>query len=192
MTESLSVLDYILVALLRLGGDTAMVDIEDLTLEAYRLAPERFRWRRHDYPNLEFVRVTTGGSNKLASRCVLRSGPGRMLTAEGAARAEQLASALEAAPTARDDTLRRKNLADLARMEAHPAFDAWRARGMAGPDAVDLADLVRCSVSTPPHVFEGRLRSAQAVAARWGRDELARFLGEAAQHLPATLAQETR
>jgi hypothetical protein len=113
-----------------------------------------------------------------------------MLTVEGVARAREVARLLDAAPAARDDTLRRKDLADLARMESHPAFLAWRAHGITGPDAVDLADLARCSLSTPLPVFEDRLRRAEAVAAHWNRDELARFLGEAADHLAATLSEE--
>ena len=192
MAEQIGILEYVLVALLRLGGDATMVDLEDVTVEAYRLAPDRFRWRRHDYPNLEFVRVATSGSNKAAARLVLREGRGRMLTAEGAARAREAAAELDAAPAARDDTLRRKDLADLARMENHPAFAAWRTLGVDGPDAVDLADLVRCSPSTVLPVFEDRLRKAEAVAAGWHRAELARFLGEAADNLALTLAKETR
>jgi len=190
MPEQLSVLDYVLVALLRLGGDTAMIDIEDVAVEAYTIAPERFRWRRHDYPNLEFVRVATGGSTKDAGRLLLREGPGRMLTVEGVARARAAMARIDAGPGTRDDTLRRKDLADVARMEAHPAFAAWRERGVDGPDAVDLADLARCSLSTPLTVFEDRLRRAQAVAAHWNRGELARFLGEAADHLAITVSKE--
>ena len=192
MAESLTVLDYVLAAIYRLGGTSAMVDIEDVAVEAHRLAPDRFRWRRHDYPNLELVRVTTGPSTKEAARLVLREGRGRMLTVEGAARARQVLEVLQAEPAARDDTLRRKDLVDVSRMEAHPAFAAWRAHGVAGPDAVDLADLVRCSVSTPLPVFEDRLRRAAAVAAQWHREELARFLEESADHLAATLQEETR
>jgi len=192
VADQLSVLDYVLVALLRLGGDAAMVDVEDVAVEAYALAPERFRWRRHDFPNLEFVRHTTSGSNKRAGRLVLREGYGRMLTVEGVAQAREGLRRIDAAPGVRDDTLRRKDLADLARMEAHPAFLAWRERGVDGPDAVDLADLARCSLSTPLPVFEDRLRRAEAVAAHWNREELARFLGEAADHLSITLSKETR
>jgi hypothetical protein len=190
--DQLSVLDYVLVALLRLGGDTTMVDLEDVAVEAHRLSPGRFSWRRHDYPNLEYVRVATSGSNKDASGLVLRERYGRMLTVEGAARAREVMRIIDADPGLRDDTIRRKDLADLARMEAHPAFLAWRELGVDGPDAVDLADLARCSLSTPLSVFQDRLRRAEAIAAHWNRDELARFLGEAADHLPVTLAQETR
>lgn len=192
MAEQLSVLDYVLVALVRLGGDAVMVDVEDIAVEAYALAPERFRWRRHDFPNLEFVRVATSGSNKGSARLVLREGPRRMLTVEGVARARDVMRRIDAAPGVRDDTLRRKDLADLARMESHPAFLAWHERGVAGPDAVDLADPARCSVSTPLPVFADRLRRVQAIAAHWRREELARFLGEAADHLAITLAEETR
>lgn len=50
-------IDYALAALMRVGGNAKMVDLEDIAVEAYGLAPDRFRWRRHDFPNLELVRV---------------------------------------------------------------------------------------------------------------------------------------
>lgn len=192
MAEQVGLIDYALVALFRLGGDMSMVDLEDIAVDAYRLAPDRFRWRRHDYPNLELVRVVLSDANKGDSHLVLRDGRGRMLTVEGTERAERAARLLEMMPAARGSTLRRKDLAELARMENHPAFAAWRRHGVDGPDAVDLADLVRCSPSTPLPVFEERLRRTEAIAAGWHRDELARFLGEAADHLAQTLAKETR
>lgn len=189
MPERIGLVDYALVALLRLGGDAGMVDLEDIAVEAYRLAPDRFRWRRHDYPNLELVRVVLSDANKGGAHLVLRDGKGRMLSAEGTQRATHVLGSLESTPR-QDDALRRQDLADLVRMEHHPAFAAWRRAGVAGPDAVDLADLARCSVSTPPAVFEDRLRRSQALAARWHRDELAYFLGEAADHLVRILAEE--
>lgn len=169
-----------------------MVDVEDVAVEAYRMAPARFRWRRHDYPNLELVRVVLSDANKGASQLVMRDGKGRMLTVEGTERAGRAARLLDVLPAERSDALRRKDLAELSRMENHPAFAAWRQRGVEGPDTVDLADLVRCSPSTPLPVFEERLRRVEAIAAGWHRDELARFLGEAADHLAQTLAKETQ
>jgi hypothetical protein len=184
--------DYALAALLRLGGDAAFVDIEDIAVEAFKLAPERFRLRRHDYPNVELTRVVLSDANKRGNHLVLYDRRSRMLTVEGTVRATAAVTSIDARhDVPRDDTLRRQDLAEIARMEHHPAFERWRRTRMTGIDAVDLGDLVRCSASTPVGLFVGRLRSNQAIAAQFKRDELARFLGEAADELPRLITEET-
>ncbi|MGA2514448.1 MAG: hypothetical protein ABSG37_12650 [Candidatus Limnocylindrales bacterium] len=185
-------IDYALAALLRLGGNAKMVDLEDIAVEAYVLAPDRFRWRRHDFPNLELVRVMLSEA-KRGGHLVLQDRKGWMLTVEGAGRAALVLDRINAgAVVHRDDSLRRQDLAEIARMEGHPAYEHWREGGMAAVDAVDLGDLVRCSASTPVKLFVDRLRGSQAVAAYWNRDALARFLGEAADLLPSILAEENQ
>ncbi len=193
--NDLGLIDYALAAVLRLGGDTSMVDVEDVALEAYRLAPDRFRWRRHDLPNLELVRVILSDANKKGAHLLLRddSRKCRMLSVEGLRRAKVALGRLDDDDKSdqRDGTLRRQDLGEIARMERHPAYLRWREVGIQSIDAVDLADLARCSASTPAKVFSDRLRRSQTAAAYWNRDELVRFLGEAADHLPQLLAMET-
>ncbi len=182
-------IDYALAALLRLGGDAAVVDLEDVAVEAYRLAPDRFRWRRHDFPNLELVRVTLSDANKRGSQLVIYDRKGRKLTVDGARRAGEVLRRLGAGVVVqKDDALRRKDLVELARMESHPAFIHW-SRGEV-VDLIDLADLVRCSASTPTGQFADRLRRSQAIADYWHRDTLVRFLGEAADRLPSMISEE--
>jgi len=190
--------DWVLAALLRLEGDQTMVDLEDIALEAYRLAPDRFRWRRHAFPNLDLVRRELARIDHGPEPLVIRdeSNLSRMLTAEGSKLAAQVVRAIDAGSevghaVGQDDALRRQSNAEIARMEAHPAYIRWRTSGIGAVDAVDLADLVRCPVATPVTVFAGRLRERQATAAYWHRVNLARFLGEAASRLPDILAEET-
>lgn len=191
--RSLGLVDYALAALLRIGGDRAMVDLEDIAVEAYELAPDRFRWRRHDYPNLELVRVVLSDANKRGAHLVLYDRKGRKLTVEGVRRAADVLDRINAgAVVRRDDALRRQDLVEIARMEHHPAYERWREGGMAAVDAIDLADLVRCSASTAVELFVDRLRGSQAIAAYWKRDALARFLGDAADQLPGMIAEERR
>src|SRR3989337_3478747 len=94
-------IDYALAAVLRLGGDSAMVDVEDVALEAYGLAPDRFRWRRHDLPNLELVRVILSDANKKGAHLLLRddSRKCRMLSVEGVRRAKLALARLDAVDT---------------------------------------------------------------------------------------------
>lgn len=191
--SSLGLVDYALAALLRLGGDTGSVDLEDIAVEAYKLAPDMFRWRRHDFPNLESVRVALKDANRQGAQLVLYDRQGRKLTVDGVRRATAVLNRMNAGAEARrDDALRRQALAEVARMEGHPAFTRWRQGGMVAVDAVDLADLVRCAASTPVKQFVDRLRSNQTTAAHWQRDDLSRFLGEAADDLPRLIAEENR
>jgi hypothetical protein len=190
-SSRLGLVDYSLAALLRLGGDTAFIDLEDVAVEAHRLAPDRFRWRRHDFPNLDLVRITLSDANKGSARMVLYDRSGRKLTVDGIHRAElALRTIDDGTATREDDTLRRQSLSEIARMESHPAYERWQQGGMAAVDAVDLADLVRCAISTPIILFRDRLRGSQSEAAHWHRDSLARFLGEAADDLPRLIAEE--
>jgi len=189
-TEAPRLTDYVLLALLNLGGDAAMVDIEDIAVEAYRLAPQRFKWRKYDHPSLEAVRVALNDLNRRGAAMVLRGGFGRMLTARGAERARSQATRFELTTELReDDALRRRATAELARIESHPAYARWRADGWTAVDAVDLADMVRCSVSTPPAAFLSRVQRMEAEAARWHRGELQQFMAEAADRLPRLLAE---
>ena len=44
---SLRTVDYVIAALFRLGGSTRPVDIEDIAVECFAIAPHRFRWRKY-------------------------------------------------------------------------------------------------------------------------------------------------
>ena len=186
---TLGLIDYVLAALLRLGGEAGVVDLEDIAVEAYRLAPDRFRWRRHDFPNLELVRVTISDANKRGTQLVIYDRKGRKLTVDGARRAGEVLRRLDAGVVVqRDDALRRQDLVELARMEVHPAFIHWsRCEAI---DLVDLADLARCSTSTPTGQFADRLRRSQAIADYWHRDTLVSFLGTAVDRLPSMISEE--
>jgi hypothetical protein len=46
----------VVLALFALGGDTNIVDTEDIAVKADEIAPDRFRWRKHaQYINIELV-----------------------------------------------------------------------------------------------------------------------------------------
>ena len=196
-SEAPTLTDYVLVAMLNLGGDADPVDIEDVAVEAMRLAPQRFRWRKYDYPSLEWVRVTFNDANRRSGvQLIIRSGSRyeRMLTAQGAERARELARRLETTPPERTGAgvLRRQTTKELARLEAHPAFLRWQASGWAEVDAVDLGDVARCTISTGLTEFRNRLLRLEAEAAKWERVELRRFLGEAVKRLPKLIEAETQ
>jgi hypothetical protein len=186
-----TLVDYILLALLNLGGDASTVDIEDIAVEAMRLSPQRFCWRKYPYPSLEWVRTALKNANNRGANLVIRGSTQyeRMLSAEGSRRAQAVAQRLQSATPAltKDEALRRRVNADLARLEGHPALARWRKNGWSDIDAVDLADMARCSPSTAPVEFKQRLLRLEAEATTWGREDLRRFLSEAAERIPNLL-----
>ena len=86
LTNDLSQVETITLAVYLLGGDRRAVDTEDVAMKVHELAPGRFAWRK--YPaqiNLELVRVYLSDAKK-ANKGGLVSGSGRTgwsLTSEG-------------------------------------------------------------------------------------------------------------
>lgn len=65
LTNDPSGLEVVLLATYRLGGAQRAVDTEDIAIEAHRLAPGRFSWRKHpEQINLELVRVNLSDAKK--------------------------------------------------------------------------------------------------------------------------------
>ena len=61
-------LDYVVAALYRLGGSTRSVDIEDIAMETFKLAPHKFRWRKYpDQVDLAQVRDGLSDARKSAN-----------------------------------------------------------------------------------------------------------------------------
>lgn len=60
--------DYVIAALFRLGGSTRPVDIEDIGMECFKIAPHRFRWRKYaDQIDLAQVRDGLSDARKEAN-----------------------------------------------------------------------------------------------------------------------------
>jgi len=65
LTKSPPQVEIVTLAVFLLGGDQKVIDTEDAAIEAHRLAPGRFSWRKHrDQVNLELVRVYLSDAKK--------------------------------------------------------------------------------------------------------------------------------
>jgi hypothetical protein len=84
LTKEPSQAEVVTFALYRLGGAQKAIDTEDIAIEAHRLAPGRFSWRRYpDQINLELIRVYLSDA-KLKHELLLGSGKtGWRLTQHG-------------------------------------------------------------------------------------------------------------
>ncbi len=163
-----------------------MVDLEHVAVKAHRLAPQMFRWRYYDLPDVAKVRTAfKDGDRRANGRLVLRGDQGRarMLTAEGLERARALETSLSTKPVKDDAAMRRPINRDLVQMERHPGFLNWQAAGMQAVDRYDLADMLACAPGSPRSVFLDRIARARTLATEWGREDLAQFLKDCAARL---------
>ena len=96
MTDGTSQAEVVTLALYRLGGGQKAVDTEDVAIEAHRLAPGRFSWKKFpDQINLELIRVFLSDAKKMKNGLVMGSRrTGWRLTHEGLRWAETAAQAL--------------------------------------------------------------------------------------------------
>jgi hypothetical protein len=100
LTKSISQVEVVTLAVYRLGGAQRAVDTEDVAVEAHRIAPGRFSWKKHpEQINLELIRVFLSDAKK--NELVIGSGrTGWRLTQRGLKWAEAVSeTAGEVDPT---------------------------------------------------------------------------------------------
>lgn len=177
-----------LAALERLGGAERYIDIEAVTLEAYRMAPDRFSWRtRRDYPSWERVRTAFVHANqqeqKRAGGSLVVSntdGSAWKLTAEGVAFVRNHTARI-AGPIAKGGPPRRTGrLVERVRgIRRHRAFRNFvNGTAVADIPRYELAELLLCPPDSPREAVRRKLDAAKAAAVNVGDDEVRRFLEE--------------
>jgi hypothetical protein len=193
----------ILLALLLQGGATGHVDLEDVAVQAYRLAPTRFRWNRYDYPSLEATRqafkhwkdrkteeprvtqhrqtyLLTGIGVKEAveaARSILQVD---ISSADEAIRAYKESAGIatdntQGAIVARTRTTARPSQHELRRIRAHKLFKLWQS-GNKNFEQWEIADLLNCLPNSSARVWSERFSRLNAMAEFWQDEELMRFL----------------
>jgi len=90
LTKATSQVEVVTLAVYRLGGAQRAVDTEDAAIEAHRIAPGRFSWKKHpEQINLELIRVFLSDAKK--NDLVIGSGrTGWRLTQRGLKWAEEV------------------------------------------------------------------------------------------------------
>jgi hypothetical protein len=128
--------EIVAVALHRLGGAQHPVDTEDVAVEAHRLAPGRFSWRKYpDQINLELIRVFLSDAKKVG--LVIGTGrAGWRMSQKGLQWADEASHALETADTSRTRAQLRSGSPEEQRWRRErtrilntPAWRAWESGG---------------------------------------------------------------
>jgi hypothetical protein len=178
-----------LAALDHLGGGTKFVDIEDVALEAFRAAPDRFGWRtKRQYPSWERVRTAFVHANQNEQRrggkpLVISDTDGSAwkLTSEGvafvrdnAARAESITGRKRAPASAASPAARR-----VREIRRHPAFAKFtHGTAVADIERYELADLLLCPPDSSAVFVMRKIDTARAAATDIDDKDVLRFLGE--------------
>jgi hypothetical protein len=82
--------DIVLLVLADLAGGERAVDVEDIAEAAWKIAPARFSWPRHQqYPDLDAVDVTLRAAKKNEGLVAGAKSTGWMLTVAGSAHVEK-------------------------------------------------------------------------------------------------------
>src|SRR5262245_10132144 len=104
LTKDPSQAELVTLAVYRLGGAQTVLDTEDVAMEAHRLAPGGFAWKKYpDQINLELIRVFLSDAAKSKIGLVIGSGrTGWRLTQRGLKWAEQASKTFDESASARD------------------------------------------------------------------------------------------
>lgn len=180
--------DIIPYALYNLGGIGSFIDVEDMFLKCFELAPARFSWRKHSLPNYKILSKALRDFEGAHPDALLKTadGLGRQLTAEGVEWVRSrlaLYEALLETPGA-SPPKKRPGQRLLNEIEDHPLYGEF-AMGLR-PDLAkhQVADLLMCAPDSPSALWRERLESYRASARAANREAIVTFLNYIAQEHP--------
>lgn len=172
--------DVIAFALFQLGGTGQFVEIEDLFMRCYDLAPKRFGWRTKPYPNYKTLYQALVDFERAHPETLLktRDGLGRQLSAEGVAWVRARAPILEGAlgQPAEGMNARRPSHRLLNEFIASAPMRQFLAGGTPEITRYQAADLLIASPDSPPSVWRERLAIYRSAAEKAGRPDVKEFL----------------
>lgn len=172
--------DIIPFTIYQLGGIGIFVDVEDVFVRCYKLAPERFGWRKYKYPNYKILSKALRDFEGKYPDHLIKTPDGlrRQLSAEGLEWLKGRLPTLERAfhapgisPPIRRPVQRMLN--DLAN---NPLVQNFLAGERLEIRKHEIADMLLCSPDSPTSVFKERLEVYRVAAKSGGRRDLTKFL----------------
>ena len=153
--RSLGNRDLVVYALYQLGGGEHKIDMEDVALECFRIAPERFSWKKHpEFPSIKPAEDSLYDASRPKNGSLVR-GRARdgwwMLTPAGVDHAKALLPRLtqRAIGELRSSSDRQEMQKYFRELEAHPAFRKYTADGSC--DAVkpyEFTEFLKCTLDS--------------------------------------------
>jgi hypothetical protein len=175
--------DLVVWALHQLGGSENWVDVEQIYLKSFEIAPARFAWRtRPDLPSYKkcakgLIDVERVGSVHRA-HVTKRGHYERKLTMTGVAWCEShkaklgdlYGSGVVQSTKVHSDSRRLREVSE------SNAFNRWTEHGEFDARTWELAEVLRCLPDSPPSTWASRLDEIEVAAKRNGRGEIEEFV----------------
>jgi hypothetical protein len=177
--------DLLLWSLYLLGGAERWVDVEDLYLRAFDLAPSRLAWRtRNDLPDYKkcakALQALEDPRRSEHRGLVDKQGQYlRKLTMAGQAWCEQHRERLDAlygGQSVVPSAARQEDAQRLRAVTQSSLFSNWAASGRLAATRWDLADLFRCVGDAPLSTWNARFDEVVQAARRNGKDDVEEFV----------------
>jgi hypothetical protein len=191
LTNASSQADIVTFAVYLLGGAQRAIDTEDVAVEAHRMAPGRFSWKKHpEQINLELIRVFLSNA-KNKNDMVMGSGrTGWRLTQRGLKWAEQVSGSIGKLDASRTRAESRSGSVDeqrwrreRSRVLATHAWQLWAAGSRKIP-AVHAKEVFRIDSYARGDLREAKITRLRALFSK--DDELGPFV----EHLVDELNKE--
>jgi len=179
-------------ALYQLGGSSQFVDIEDVALECFRIAPARFGWRtRKNLPDYKkCAKALQEAEEKSRRPKMLVKTPdafARQLTVEGQQWIEtnyKRLSRILQRETPVPEPKQRPTSRMLTEIERSQPFILWMETKSVPQEKWRMAEVLHCSPDSSSETWNSRLESARSVAYNADRKIIIEFLDEVASEHP--------
>lgn len=181
--------DFIPLTLYHKGGAGQFIDVEDVFIGCHELAPERFGWRKYNYPNYKILSKALRDFEQRHPDLLIKTPDGlsRQLSAEGVEwvrgrlpQYKQLVEGIGRAPATR-----RPGQRILNEMSAHRLVREFLTGSCPSLVKHEVADLLLCSPDSAPPIWRERLESYRSAASESNRPDLLGFLDYVKNEKPA-------
>jgi len=196
--EEITNWEVFLWSLYELGGAEGYIDVEDVFLRSFEIAPSRLSWRtRDDLPDYKKCSKALRDAEARRPRLLIKAGGGhrRQLSAEGQSWIEsnraRLGDVLSPGRTVQEPRSRPR-ARHLAELETSDAFSNWVSGGGVIEDKWRAAELLHCSPDSAPDVWQSRIQVLRAAANAGGKVEVLEFLEELVRVRNSWFAEEVR
>lgn len=171
--------DVIPLALFELGGKGRFVDIENLFMRCYEIAPERFTWRKYELPNYKIASKALRDFEDKYPGLLIRTGDGlqRQLSADGIKWIESRLPVYKGllSEERREPPHLRPSQRILNEVESSELFSAFDLGHPHQATKYEIADLLLCSPDSPVAIWNERIETLKSAAEASRRSELVEF-----------------
>jgi hypothetical protein len=178
--------DLLVWSLYLLNGAETWVDVEEMYLKAFELAPARLSWRtRADIPDYKKVskalQSVEAPDSKHEGLLVKQGSYDRKLTMAGLAWCEEFSDQLHllysgaVVSSANSQTDARR----IKEIESSPCFQRWMQDRASVMEGWELAEIFRCLPTSPPATWIERFDASTIAARRNGRSDVEKYIQSA-------------